>query len=533
MSAENRLDSLGKLYLVPAFAVRELVLSKLKSDDERIGAILKMRHDLLVQEADKTQAISESDVESVYEKYRYGRRLSFQLYLLPSNLPAIADPERLQASLTSLLEEQGATAEPKRVRAEEEYESEEPLRNVVICDYERFDDTLEIRYKYQVIHRFLNEDEEPDHIYQTRYGFMWLNVAERYLVILSKDEKVTRALTGVLSKALKVWPIPVKLSKELLDEHFPLERAKRLTHLDPQSRVRQSISGDTEALEQYHTEILGRDAKYLRPGALYEEDIEEGLMSGLGVTARKGKLYLTKTLPTSVVRRWAHRRLPELVYDLQDRVARDPQSSVRASPIISHLRLSDEGKAYIIRIVQALLQAKREAVSSVSLGISPLVLYQALGSNRLDPFIHFECEECHEICSRCANCESTNLVMVGNQVRCGDCDAALTLDSVITLKCLNGHSSNVALDEALGFVPKHILERPVYRVLNSAGVFWQQGKEHFYIEGDMLHHLFGGPDTPITVVKGDNIVAQIGEGAKEVIVGKNISVGGRDDEQKA
>lgn len=525
MPTESRLDNLGKLYLVPAFAVRALLVSKLEPDDKRIGAFSKMRHDLLVQEADKIPVISEEDVERIYETYRYGRRLSFQLYLLPSNLPAITHPDRLQASLAALLEEQKVAAELEQVIAEEEYESEEPLRNIVICDYERLNETLEIRYKYQVIHRFLNEDEEPDHIYQTRYGFIWLDVTEGYLVILSKDEKINRTLIGVLSKALKVWPIPVKLSKELLDEHFPLELAKRLTHLDPQTGVRQSISGDIEALEQYQAEILGRDSKYLRPGALYEEEIEAGLRSGLGVTARKGKLYLTKTMPTSVVRRWAHRRLPELVQDLRGWVAREPESSVRASPIISRLRLSDEGKAYVVRIVQALLQAKREAVSSVSLGIPPLALYQALGSNRLDPFIHFECEECHELCRWCTNCESTNLAMVGDQVRCKDCDAALTLGSVLTLKCINGHSPKAALDETLGFVPKYALERPVYRVLDSVGVSWQRGQEHFYIDGDTLHHLFAGPDTPITLVKGDNIVAQIGTGAKEVIVGKNISVG--------
>ena len=252
MPIESRLSNLGKLYLIPAFAVRELLVSKLKPDDERIGAILRMRHDLLVQETDKMEAITEQDVERIYEKYRYGRRLSFQLYLLPSNLPAITDPVELQASLADLLEEQRVAVEPEQMVVEEEYESEEPLRNVVICDYERFDDTLEIRYKYQVIHRFLNEVEEPDHVYQTRYGFIWLNVVGGYLVILSKDEKITKTLIGVLSKALTIWPIPVKLSKEFLDEHFPLERAKRLIHLDPQSRVRQSISGDTvEALKQY------------------------------------------------------------------------------------------------------------------------------------------------------------------------------------------------------------------------------------------------------------------------------------------
>ncbi len=525
MATENRLSNLGKLYLVPAFAVRELLLSKLRSDDKRMSKIAKMRHDLLVGEIDKNLAISEEDVERVHEKYRYGRRLSFQLYLLPSNLPAITNPEDIQASLTALLKEQTAVTEPEQVVAEE-YESEEPLRNVVICDHERFDDTLEIRYKYQVIHRFLNENEEPDHVYQTRYGFVWLSVADGYLVILSKDKKINNILISVLSRALKVWPTPVKLPKELLDEHFPLERARRLSHLDPQTRVRQSISGDSDALEEYKAEILSRDSRYLRPGALYDEEIEDGLTSGLGVTARRGKLYLTKTLPTSVVRRWAHKRLPELVRDLRGWVAQEPQSVVRASPIISRLKISDEGRIYVARIVDALLKVKREGVSSASLGILPLDLYQALGSKRLNPFVHFECEQCYELCDRCTHCESTNLVLVGDEIRCGDCEAVLTLNGTITLKCVNGHASSATFDESLGFVPKHLLERPIYRVLDNIGIPWQRDGEHFYIEGDTLHHLFAGLDTPTTLVMGDNIVAQIGDGAEKVTVGKNISVGG-------
>jgi len=524
MSPENRLGNLGKLYLIPVFAVRELLLSNLKPDDEQVTRIKRMRQELLIEEVDKNASVSEEDVEQVYENYRYGRRLSFQIYLLPSNLPALANPDEIQTSLTALLKEQRGTG-AEQVSMQEGYESEEPLRNVIICDYERFDDTLEIRYKYQVIHRFLNEREEPDFVYQTRFGFIWLSVHKGYLAILSKDEKLNSILIRALSKCLQVWPIPVKLPKELLDEHFPLERARRLSHLDPQTRVRQSISGDSRALELYRAEILNRDSRYLRPGALYDEDITEGLVSGLGVTARKGKLYLTRTMPTSVVRRWALRRLPELVHDLREWVTHDPQSSVRASPIISRLRVGDDGKAYIVRIVEALLQAKREAVTSVSLGIPPFDLFQALGSNRLDPFIHFECDQCYGLCDRCVNCESTNLMLVGEQIQCQDCGAVLTFDGTIALKCVNGHTSSAALDGSLGFMPKHMLQRPIHRVLDSIGIPWRQDAEYFYVEGDTLYHLSAGPDQTATIVMGDNIVAQIGDGAQQVIVGKNISVG--------
>jgi len=525
MSPENRLSNLSKLHLVPAFAVRDLLLSKLGPDNERASRVRRMRRDQLIEEIDKSEVISEADIEQLYENYRYGRRLSFQIYLLPLNLPAIANPDELQAALIESLEarqEEGVVT--AQVGAPEDYESEEPLRNIVICDCEPFNDTLEIRYKYQIIHRFLNQEEEPDFVYQTRYGFIWLDPAEGYLAILSKDERLNAVLLGALSGILQALPIPVKLPKELLDEHFPLERARRFSHLDPQNRVRLSISGDSQALQQYRDEILDRDSRCLRPGALYDEDIAPGITSGLGITSRKGKLYLTKTLSTSVVRRWAHSRLPELVRDLRGWVERNPQSAVRASPIISRLKLSDEGKAYVVKIVEALLQAKREAVASVNLGIPPLALYQALGSNRLNPFVHFECEVCDELCDRCVNCESTNLVLVEDQVQCRDCGTVLTLDGKITLKCINGHLSSAALDEALGFLPKHILEQPIYRVLDKVGVSWQRGKEHFYIEGDTLHHLFAGPDKPTTLVMGDYIEAQIGDSAERVIVGKNISV---------
>jgi len=118
-------------------------------------------------------------------------------------------------------------------------------------------------------------------------------------------------------------------------------------------------------------------------------------------------------------------------------------------------------------------------------------------------------------------------MLAEDQVQCGDCGTTLTLDGEITLKCINGHLSSAALDEALGFFPKYILEQPVYRILENIGVSWQRGREHFYIEGNTLHHLYGGPDTPTTLVMGDYIAAQIGDSANRVIVGKNISVEGR------
>ena len=81
---------------------------------------------------------------------------------------------------------------------------------------------------------------------QTRYGFLWIDLHIGYLAILSRDERVNHLLTRALASCLKAIPLPVRFAKELVDQHFSIERVKRVSHYDPGTGIRQSQLSRTQ-----------------------------------------------------------------------------------------------------------------------------------------------------------------------------------------------------------------------------------------------------------------------------------------------
>ncbi len=78
----------------------------------------------------------------------------------------------------------------------------------------------EIRFKYLILHRFLNHNEESDQVYETRYGYLWLCPAQCYLAVLAKDNAVAKKMLDSVAIALHVMPKPVQFPKDLIDRHF-------------------------------------------------------------------------------------------------------------------------------------------------------------------------------------------------------------------------------------------------------------------------------------------------------------------------
>jgi len=479
--AGYRLPNLDKLYHVPVFALRELLERKVP--DRKFG---HLRQAELVVEADATPAITEADVEDLYENYRYGRRLSFYIYLLPDGLAEL-NTEEFQAALDEL----AALDHPDladEVIAGEDYEAETSPNQVILLDEERLDGIREIRFRYYVAHRFLNTEEQPDQVLQTRYGFLWLDVNQGYLIILSRDERVNRSLAWALSKCLRALPLPVRLPKELVDKHFPIEKVKRVSHYDPATDIRQSISG-RGLWQKFEQEILAREQRYVRPSSLYDEEVADGVTSGLGVTASKGKVYLTKTLPTSLVRAWGQQRLPELVRDVKAWRTDRPDAFSRSIEAINRMRLTPAGKAAIIAIVEGLLQTDREGLMSVDLSQSALAIYSALKGKYFESYLRIQCGECDEIAELCPHCESPSPKFDGQQVVCDDCGATISDEESVALRCMNGHTTSAPLAEALNLVPNHFLQRRMERVFAEVGQPWAEQADYFYIEGSTLHRL--------------------------------------------
>jgi hypothetical protein len=386
----------------------------------------------------------------------------------------------------------------------------------------------EIRFRYFVAHRFLNDREQPDQILQTRYGFLWLDLDLGFLTVLSRDEHVNRVLIQALARCLKAMPVPVRFDKDLVDKHFSIEQLKRVSHYDPGTGVRQSISG-RELWKTYQQEILSREQYYTRPSSLYDEEVADGVVSGLGVTANKGQIYLTRTLPTSVLRAWARKRLPDLISDLKDLRSERPELFGRSTEAINRMRLTLAGKAAITSIVEGLLQADRDGLTAVSLPISASEIYAALAGKYFTPYLRAGCGNCQEMAELCPHCESPNLTFKKGRVTCKACGATLTNKGLVTLRCMDGHVCRQPLDEALGIAPNHWLQKRMVQILQELGSSWSERFDYFHVEGSTLYRLHRDrvpterlPPTVINYINNywDRISGQVHAGSGDVIVAK-------------
>jgi hypothetical protein len=480
----RRLPNLEKLYHVPVFALRELLRRRVPG--RKFG---DMRQAELVSEVEKQPTIAAKDVDALYENYRYGRSLTFYLYLFPDGLtePTI---EEIQAALDELAGLEGFSLEDE-VDGAEDYESEAPPDKIILMDEEQLNGIREIRFRYFVVHRFLSVDEQPDHVLQTRYGFLWLDLELGYMAILSRDERANYLLTRALSDCLQAIPLPVRFSKELVDKHFSIENVRRVSHYDPGSGVRQSISGHS-LWKEFEEEITAREQRYVRPSSIYDEEVADGVISGLGITSGKGKIYLTRTLPTSVVRTWGMRRLPELVRDLQDLRASQPEVFSRSIEAINRMRLPAVGKVVIIEIADGLLQSKREDLTDVQLPRTALDIYRILAGKYFSPYLRIQCGECEELAELCPHCESRELDFGEQGVTCKRCQAVLSDGELVVLRCMDGHTTAVLLEEAFSIAPNHWLQKRMVRIFTEIGQSWSEKADYFHIEGTTLHCLRKG-----------------------------------------
>ena len=232
--------------------------------------------------------------------------------------------------------------------------------------------------------------------------------------------------------------------------------------------------------------------EYVRPSSLYQEEVVEGVVSGLGVTATKGKIYFTKTLPTSVVRAWGMQRLPELVRDVQELRIDQPEYFSRSIDAINRIRLPLAGKAAIIGLSEGLLQIDREEVSSTSLPQTALDIYTALAGKYFNPYLRTLCSRCGETAERCPHCESRSLDIGDAQVTCKQCGAVISDGESVILRCMDGHATSIPLAEAFGIAPNHWFQKRMASIFAEIGKSWSEQADYFHIEGSTLYRLHRG-----------------------------------------
>ncbi len=502
--AGYRLANLDKLRLVPAFAVKQLLEDRVEG--RRFG---HLRHSELVEEADRILTITEEDITSLYESFRYGQRVSFYLYLLPPDLMAI-DIDRYQRIIDSLLPGPDSKSDDGDRGA-----GTLAPNQVTILDQEQLDAVQEIRFRYQTLFHYLDVNEQPQTVLETRYGFLWFEPNLGHLIILSHDEQINQRLLRALAICLGAIPRSVRLPRDVMDSHFSIEQARRLSHYDPQTKIRHSISGAGlwTAMQQ---EILARDQQYLRPGALYEEAMGDNLTSGLGVNPDKGKIYLTRTLTTSVLRLWGLQRLPALLEDIRALQPVQPGILVSTVECVNRTNLTAEGKAGLLSIIEGLLSAHRSSSLEAPLSACALELLKQLGEKHFTCGASTTCGECDERADSCPNCRSIKMIVDGAAARCNSCSTNLCTMEGGQLSCLAGHITTATLPDALNLTPTHSLCSRVARACKEMGIEWNMAVDNFYISGSTLHWTKKQLLTMISTTNIDTVNAPVHTGSGNI-----------------
>ena len=467
----SQVSNLDKLRHVPVFAVRELlktVLGEAVPISGRTG-------EELIELAAETPKITERVIDELFEEFRYGGRASFYIYLF------FGEPEI--DNVPNVLLWNATLAD---IQADDDKEGD---LTVEVCDTETLEQGIvEVRYKYQTVHEYIEpENELPASVSELNFGFLWLNLDNRYIVIMSKYDKVNSIIVDAVHSLIGCQPSPVRLPRRFVNTHFQLEDIRRGSWYDGRTRIRRSIAGDA-LLDMARNEVLERDQESERTAALYNERVRDDLESKLGIHLKKGKIYLTRTIRASDLRQWMYSRLHPLILHLQ---GLSPAQAVRVSSApLPQLGLSGRGEGFFREIVGGILMKQQDRDDPVRLGAGDNEVFASMRRYFLDPEPSFFCAVCEEISPICCpKCGGDNVSSYSRHLKCRDCGEKLSGPRA-EVQCLRGHPSEVDRPETqLVLRPNYNLQQEVARFINSeTEANFNPDEEFFWVDSTEMQY---------------------------------------------
>jgi len=466
----NRVPNLDKLRHVPVFAVRES-LEMLLGEDFPSGV---RTGDQLIELAADTPEITEKIIDDLFEEYRYGGRASFYIYLLPA-----------KPRTDHVLDENVWNTSLRDIQAPHD----EPDLEVEVCDIETLEQGIvEIRYKYQTVYKYIEpENELPASVSELNFGFIWLNLGHRYVVIMSKYEAVNSIIVRAVHSLTGCQPSPVRLPKGFVNTHFQLEDIRRGSWYDGRTGIRRSIAGN-DLLHIAGQEVLEQDQQSDRTAALYDEYIRDDLETRLGIQLKRGKIYLTRTIRATDLRNWMYSRLHPLILHLQ---GLSPTQAVRVSGTpLPQLGLSGRGEGFFREIVSGILAKQQNRDEIVRFTAPDNEVLASMRPYFLDPEPSFLCDVCEEtspVC--CPNCGGDDVGAYSAHLKCRDCGQKLSGPQT-EVQCLRGHPTKIDHPETqLVLRPNYNLQRQVASFVNSeTDARFNPDEEFFWIDSMELQY---------------------------------------------
>lgn len=468
MDSQGRLRNLDRLRHVPVFALRLMLANALGADASLTG---KTGEELIAL-ADESPEVSAQDVDELFEDYRYGARPSFFLHLLNGSAHT-EDAKSVQAWNTAIQDYEEKNESPLRLR---------------VCDIDPIDlTTMELRFRYQIPHEYIDPaDESPARVEELLYGFLWVDVDHGYMVLMSKHEHVNEEIRYALASVMGCSALPVRLNKKIINGHFEISDMTRASYRDGQKGISRSIAGE-DLYQIAGEEVDEQERSADRMASLYNERVRFGLNSKAGIHLKKGKIYLTRTIRATDLRQWLRDRIRPLVDSI-----RTSSASVRAvslSAPVPALGLSQAAQSKFQELIGCILSAREDTSVQPVWDVTYWQMTRRMQGLFVDPSPLVFCPECEEVgVALCGQCGGY-LEMTKSGFSCADC-APVSGETAQRVQCANGHQIQP------GQQPLHVELRPRIAMQKAVASYIQDNnlgtyntlEEFFWIDGQDVHY---------------------------------------------
>ena len=556
----EKFDRAFYLHQIPVFALRKQLLDFLHDGDakklmvSRMKQVLKRKtirdpaktiknltRESLVQIIKKYPEINDARIIDLFEEYRYGTNPSFFIYLFNPNRILRQKIEKIQPVLMKCIEVYNQTI-PKELPR---------VQKLVSDDLFMIKDgigVIEGTYHFQKRLDLIDKDENPASIYETVYGFFWINIEQGYVVIQARDRSILHALENAITEGAGVHMVSLMITKELKNAlPFLLNEAicsSKLHDPNPKSRRFHWVSITDDHL--YNKGYKNWEKKYPEvSSARYKIEIAGMKDRTLNIGFDYGEMSIAGKLTASQFRDWALTSLSEIIGKIRD-FEKEPSKYIKTRKFIAVkelIKYQTAQKEQITKLLAILLELKSNRDNgSRMIEVSPLELARDLKDLVYVQF-RVTCQE--DNCLKdgyltCPNCgskffrvseESGKWTLTCTSEKRNSWSSSLPLDT----KCEQEHPMTISakdLEVWIEILPGKELLEVISDIIKKyiPGFLFNSDIEYFMIHGwNMIYYLDSGdlsslePGTEITIYNiqtGDVIDSNItaGQGNQSIVI---------------
>lgn len=509
--------SIQKLQQIPVFALRQLLIDLIHSKnlDEDVTnryisifnstprsfsqAIQNLHRESLVKLIKLCPEILDNDVNLLFEEYRYGSSPSFNIFVFSD-----ADFHDLKLLRENTEKE---FSEFNRPLESEEYPR---LRRIFINDLIELDIqkvVIEGNYSFQSRLDYIDEEQNPTSVYQTRYGFFWINLEKKYVIVHAPEKKILQEIKRSIEQSINtplttlVIPKALKNSLPFLDRdalksgklHDPNKASANFRYI---SFVDESpYDKGYEDLEDRYPEV--KDARYR---TILDDEKE----TSLKIKCDRAAISLAGKIKASQFRSWCIEKL-DILIDILNAFKNDVPQYIQTLDLhhaIPLEKFNTEQRKICIEIISKVLSLKSNSSMFESIAFSIASLKLAV---IMEKYIRFQydlsCEECAEeaekMLLKCPTCDSFEFSFRSSK----DSQMNLICNPInrshmsfpINLKCRDEHESSLPIDsffEDAEGIPSSDLLYAISEAINRhvPGFSFNQESEFFYFRGSQFFY---------------------------------------------